>query len=135
MTYDDDLETRSPSGWALGGVIFAGTMLIVTGLFQFFEGLAAIIDDEFYVALPNYVYEVDTTAWGWIHLVLGALVVLIGIYLFRRSAVAAAIAIVLAALSAISNFFFLPYSPLWALLIIAIDIFVIWAIAKSGIFD
>jgi hypothetical protein len=135
MTSSSELDTREPSGWAVGGTVFAATMLIMIGVFQFFQGLAAIIDDQFYVELPNYVYEVDTTAWGWIHMVIGALLLLTGVFLFQRSAVAGAIAMVLAALSAISNFFFMPYAPLWALLIIAIDIFVIWAIAKSGVFD
>ena len=34
-------------------------------------------------------------------------------------------------LSAITNFLFIPY-PIWALLIITLDIFVIWAIAAHG---
>ena len=38
---------------------------------------------------------------------------------------ARAVGIVLAALSAIANFLFLPYSPVWSVLIIALDVFVI----------
>lgn len=127
-------STRSePPGWASGGVIFAATMMIIIGVFQALEGLAAIIDDEFYVVLPNYTFDLDVSAWGWVHLILGIVIALAGFYLFTGSSVAGGVAIGLAALSAIANFFFIPYYPFWSLLIIAIDVFVIWAIARSGI--
>ncbi len=127
-------STRSePPGWASGGVIFAATMMIIIGVFQALEGLAAIIDDEFYVVLPNYTFDLDVTAWGWVHLILGIVIALAGFFLFTGSSVAGGVAIGLAGLSAISNFFFIPYYPFWSLLIIAIDVFVIWAIARSGI--
>ena len=73
-------DRKDVSGWAIGGTIFAATMMIMVGLFQFFEGLAAIINDEFFVTLENYAFEVDTTAWGWIHLILGVVLVLAGFY-------------------------------------------------------
>jgi hypothetical protein len=132
-TSPNEIDDRQPPGWAAGGVIFAATMMIVIGVFQAFEGLAAIIDDEFYVVLPNYTFDLDTTAWGWVHLIIGVLIALAGFYLFTGSAIAGGIAIGLAVVSAISNFFFIPYFPFWAVLIIAIDVFVIWAIARSGI--
>lgn len=126
-------DTGNRSMWATGGVVFAATMLVMVGVFQFFEGLAAIINDEFYVALPNYAYELDVSGWGWIHLIIGVLVALTGFFLFSGSAVAGGVAIGLAGLAAISNFFFIPYYPIWSLLIIAMAVFVIWAIASSGI--
>lgn len=124
-------ERKAESGWVRGGVTFAATMMILVGVFQFFEGLAAIIDDQFYVVLENYAYDIDTTAWGWVHLIVGALVVLAGIYLIRGSAIAGGVAIALAMLAAIANFFFIPYYPLWSLLIIALCVFVIWAISRT----
>lgn len=77
-----------PSGWATGGVIFAATMMVLIGVFQALEGLAAIIDDEFFVVLPNYTFDLDTTAWGWVHLILGIVIALAGFFLFTGSAVA-----------------------------------------------
>lgn len=132
-TSPNEISDRQPPGWATGGVIFAATMMIIVGVFQAFEGLAAIIDDEFYVVLPNYTFDLDTTAWGWVHLIIGVLIALAGFYLFTGSAIAGGVAIALAGVSAINNFFFIPYFPFWAVLIIAIDVFVIWAIARSGI--
>lgn len=118
--------------WAIGGMIFAASMMIMLGIWQIIVGLAALIDDEFFLATPNYTYEIDTTAWGWIHLIIGVIVALAGFFLFTGATVARAIGIILASLSAIANFLFLPYYPLWALVIIAINIFVIWALATAG---
>ncbi|MBE1876665.1 hypothetical protein IHE71_13220 [Myceligenerans sp. TRM 65318] len=120
---------------ALGGVVLAATIMIMVGLFQFLEGLAAVISDEFFVVLPNYAFAVDVTTWGWIHLILGVLVVVAGFFLFAGSAVAGAVAIVLAGATAVANFFFIPYYPFWSLLIIAIAVYVIWSITRAGLFD
>ena len=115
------------------GVMFAATLMIVGGILQVFQGISAIANDEFFVTLPNYVVTLDVSTWGWIHLVFGALVILAGFSLFSGSRVAAIFALVLAMLSAIANFGFIPYYPVWALFIIAVDVFIIWAIARSGV--
>ena len=126
-------ERQDPSGWAVGGVTFAGVMMIMIGAFQGIAGLVAIIDDSFYVVGRNYTFDIDTTAWGWIHLLLGALVLLAGIYLFAGKTWAAATAVVLAVISAIANFFFIPYYPFWSLLMIAMAIWVIWSLTRPGV--
>lgn len=118
--------------WAVGGVIFAASMMIMLGIWQIIVGFAALVEDEFFLATPNYTYEIDTTAWGWIHLSIGVIVTLTGFFLFTGATAARVIGIILASLSAIANFLFLPYYPLWALVIIAINIFVIWALASAG---
>jgi len=117
------------------GVMFAATLMIVGGILQVFQGISAIANDEFFVTLPNYVVTIDVTTWGWIHLVFGILVVLGGFSLFSGTRAAAIFALVLAVLSAIANFGFIPYYPLWALFIIAVDVFIIWAIARSGVLE
>jgi hypothetical protein len=116
------------STWASGVSVFAASMMLVVGAFQFFEGLVAVANDNFYVKTPNYVLQLDTTQWGWIHMILGVLVVLAGIFIFTGNIVARSVGILLAGLSALGNFFWLPYYPLWSIIIIAIDVFVIWAL-------
>lgn len=128
-------RTRRVSPWAVGGLVFASTIMIMVGIFQAFQGLAALLNDEFFVTVNDYTYELDLTTWGWIHLIGGILVLIAGIALYSASAVAGVVAIVLAGLSAVTNFFFVPYYPLWSLLIIALAIYVIWAIVKSGVFE
>ncbi len=130
--YGSSPSGREPSGWAVGGVIFAGCMMIMIGTFGVLEGLAAIIKDSFFVVGANYAYKVDVTTWGWVHLILGAVVVLAGFYVFTGSLWARIIGIVLAIFSAIANFLFIPYYPFWTILIIALDAFVIWALAAHG---
>ena len=120
------------SGWAVGFVLFAAVMMIMVGIFQAFDGLVAIFNDTFYVATRNYLFQFDATTWGWIHLILGLLVAFAGYGLLSGQTWARVVAITLAVLSAIANFLWLPYYPFWALLIIAVNIFVIWAIAAHG---
>jgi hypothetical protein len=121
------------SGWAIGGLGFAATMMILVGSFQIIAGLAAIIEDETFVLTPNYAFELDVSGWGWIHLLLGILLLLAGFALFAQKVWAGVFAIVLAVLSAIANFFYIPYYPWWAILIIAIDVWVIWALTRPGV--
>jgi len=116
--------------WARGGLIFAATLMLIIGVYQIFLGIAAIARNAFFVVGANYFYQIDTTAWGWIHLGVGVLVAAAGFFLFTGATVAKIIGIALISLSAIANFFFLPYYPVWSLLIIALDVFAIWAIAN-----
>jgi hypothetical protein len=122
---------QAARSWATGGMVFAGIVLILSGLFQFFQGIAAVAKDDIYVAVPNYVLKLNTSSWGWIHLIIGILVALTGFAVLSGATWARAVGIGLAALSAFTNFFFLPYYPLWALVIIGLDIFVIWSLASA----
>ena len=123
------------SGWAASGVAFAGTMLMLIGSFQVIAGLTAIFNDEFFVVAPNYTFDLDTSAWGWLHLLLGAAMVTTGLGLFGGRTWARAAAIVFASLSALMNFFFIPYYPFWSVLVIALDVWVIWAVTRPGALD
>jgi hypothetical protein len=125
-------DTPVVSGWAIGGMAFAGTMLILVGVFQAITGLSAIFEDQFFVVTQNYVFDLDVTVWGWIHLILGALVAFAGWSLFARKTWAAVVAIALAMLSAVANFLFIPYYPFWSLLMIAIAVWVIWSVTRPG---
>jgi hypothetical protein len=81
----------------------------------------------------EYAFKVDVTAWGWIHLLLGILVLLAGFALFAQKEWAGVLAIVLAVLSAIANFFAIPYYPWWSILVIALAIWVIWSLTRPGV--
>lgn len=131
MSEYETTRPREPlSGWAVGGIAFAGVMLVVLGLFQTISGLAAIFEDDFFVVAANYTFELDVTAWGWIHLVLGIVMILAGFSLFGGSTWARVVGIALAVLAAIANFFFIPYYPFWSLLIIALAVWVIWSLTR-----
>lgn len=114
--------------WATGWTAFAGVMMIFGGAMAIFEGIAAIAEDDVFVTTRNYTYSFDLTSWGWIHMLLGVLVVLAGIAVFSGVMWARVVGIALAGLSMIANFMWLPYSPVWASVLIAVDAFVIWAL-------
>jgi hypothetical protein len=113
---------------AHGVSLFGGIVLATVGLFQFFEGVSAVRKDKVYASTPQYVYEFDLTVWGWFHLVVGALAVAAGIAIVVGQPWAFFVGIFLASLSALTQFLFMPYYPLWALTIIAVDVAVIWAL-------
>jgi hypothetical protein len=130
-------ESRPPdgprvSGWVSGGVVFAATVLVMVGIFQVIEALVALLDDDFYVVRRNYTFDLDVTAWGWIHLILGLVLVVVGLALFAGREWAAISAVVFAGWSAVANFLFIPYYPLWSILAIALNVWVIWALTRSG---
>jgi purine-cytosine permease-like protein len=75
-------------------MVFAATMLIIIGTFQAINGLVAIIDDDFYVVRRNYTFDLDTTGWGWIHLILGIVLIVVGLALYARQEWAAISAVV-----------------------------------------
>jgi len=115
--------------WAGGLTVFAGVILTIVGVFQFFQGLAAIIKGSFYVVAPNNIYEFSVSGWGWIHLVLGIVLAVIGYFILTGQPWARTVGIAVAALSALANFLFIPYYPIWALVLIALDVAVIWALS------
>jgi hypothetical protein len=123
---------RETSGTAVGFILFAAIMMLMVGIFQAIEGLVAIFENEFYVATRNYLFQFDATTWGWIHLIGGIIVALAGWGLLSGQTWARTVAIIVAVLSAIVNFAFIPYYPFWSLLIITLDVFVIWAVAAHG---
>ena len=134
MTEYDDTTTQyeEPSGGAAGLIVFAGILMMMIGVFHAIAGLVALIQDSFYVATPNYLLEFDVTTWGWIHLIAGIVVAFAGFGVMRGQTWARVVGITVAVLSAIANFGFIPYYPVWSLLIIALDVFVIWALAVHG---
>jgi hypothetical protein len=110
-------------------MVLAATLLIMVGIWQIFEGIGAIAKDDVFVRGVSYTYKFNLTTWGWIHLILGALMVIAGFGLFTASMWARVLGIAFAVLSAIAQFAFVPYYPLWSLTIVAVDVFIIWSLA------
>ena len=121
-----------PSRTAVGVTVFAAVMLIMIGAFQAIQGLVALVNDTFYVAGEKYIFTLDLTSWGWIHLLLGAVIAVAGYFVLQGKVWARTVGVIVASLSALFNFAWLPHYPLWGLTIIALDVFVIWALTVHG---
>jgi hypothetical protein len=114
-----------------GSTVIAATLMILSGLWSFFVGLTAILKQSFFLTQSNYTFQWSVHGWGWLHLVLGIVVLAAGACVLLGQTWAKALGIVLAVFSGLSYFLFLPYYPLWSIVMIAIDVFVIWALAAS----
>jgi hypothetical protein len=125
-------ERDQVTGWT-GWVVFAGLMLVMLGLFQAIEGLVAIFDQGYYlVGSEGLVVNVDYTAWGWVHLILGVLAIAAGFGLIAGNMAARVVGVILAVISAILNLAFIAAYPVWSIIVIAIDVIVIYAIVVHG---
>jgi hypothetical protein len=126
----DSVFDKPGSAWADGLAVFGGCALLTLGVFQFVQGLSAALEDEVYLRTPNYVFDFDLTAWGWIHMIIGVIAVVVGGAIVAGQWWGFSAGIGIAILSALASFAFMPYYPLWALVIIAFDIAVIWALSS-----
>ncbi len=124
--------SAKPSGWAVGWIMFAAIMMLLIGFFHVMAGLVAIVDDNFYVATKEYVFQFDRTTWGWIHLILGIVVFIAGLSLFKGAIWARIVGVILGVISAVVGFAWLPWYPVWGILIVVIAVSVIWALTMHG---
>ncbi|MFX1756408.1 Uncharacterised protein [Rhodococcus gordoniae] len=125
----DREEMSVKQGLAAGTSVGAAIIMTLIGALQLLQGIAAVAEDEVFVTGQEYVFRFDLTTWGWVHIVVGVVMVIVGIALISGVTWARVSAMVIAALSILVNFMWLPYYPGWALAIIALDVVVIWAVA------
>jgi hypothetical protein len=130
MTYASNESNYS--SWAVGWAGFAGLMLVLMGAFDVIQGLVALFNDEFFVVTQDWVFKFDITAWGWIQLILGIVLVASGFGIFSGHVAGRTVGVFAAGSAAIVNFAWLPYYPLWSIIVIAISVAVIWALTAHG---
>jgi hypothetical protein len=124
--------TDPATGW-VGWIIFAAVFMIVIGAMNAIQGLAALFRDEAYwVTLQGDIVTFDVTTWGWIHLIFGILLVLVGVMLMQGSTFARVIGIALVSLNMIAQFSWTTLYPFWGLIVIAIDVVIIYALVVHG---
>ena len=117
------------NAYAGGVTIGAAALLGIAGVFGILQGIAALADDKIFVHEDGWTFEFSLTTWGWIHLIVGIIAVLIAVGMAMASTWARAAAIVIACVSIITQFMWLPWHPWWAILVIVVDLLVIWAVS------
>ncbi len=126
------MSDNQVSGAAIGWSAFAAFMLMMLGIFQALAGIAAIANDELFAVTQDYVIKLDTTQWGWVHLIIGILVFLAGLGIFSGNVLARTVGVLVAIGSAVSAFIYLPIQPVWSSILIAVAVSVIWALTAHG---
>jgi hypothetical protein len=120
------------SGW-VGWIFFAAIFMMINGAFEIIQGLAAILKDKsYFVAGDNGAVVFNLRTWGWIHLVFGIILVVVGLYLMRGVTWARVAAVVVVAINMIGQFSFLGAYPGWSIVALAIDAFILYAIIVHG---
>jgi hypothetical protein len=135
-TYEQSTQTADYSytertGWT-GWIAFAGVMMIIGGSLNLFHGIVAAVNDDWAGFTNRSDAFFDVSQWGWIHIIMGGLVLLAGIGVFSGNVLARTVGVILAGISLIVNFFYIPVYPLWALTVMVIDVLVIWALTAHG---
>ncbi|MFH8655782.1 DUF7144 family membrane protein [Streptomyces afghaniensis] len=115
-------------GFAVGLMVFGAVMLMIAGILGILRGIAAIAEDDVFLSTPNYVFEFDLTGWGWVHLILGVVAVIVSMGLFQASTWARVAGVGIAGLVIIANFLSLPSYPVWSVVMIAMSGFIVWAL-------
>jgi hypothetical protein len=128
MTGTQQVERTGWTGW----VVFAGVMMIVVGALQAIYGLVAVLNDTWVVWGNGKAVLLDIKTWGWIHLIIGAVVVLAGIGVLSGNILARIVGVAVAVISLVAAFLALPLYPVWSIIVIAIDLLVIWALTAHG---
>jgi hypothetical protein len=126
-----DYSTDQRTGWT-GWVVFAGVMMILGGILWAIVGLIALFNSDWVVFGKEAALWIDLSGWGWIHLILGLLMTLAGFLVIQGNMFGRTVAVILAMLSIIINFVWLPVYPIWSIVIITIDIFIIYAVMVHG---
>ena len=107
-------------------------MMVLGGAWWIMAGIVALVNDTFYVVGNEYIFQFDVTTWGWIHLLLGIVILFAAYGLFSGAVWARTVGVIIAVVWALFAFAWLPWYPLWAILLITISVFVIWALTAHG---
>ncbi|HEX5857867.1 MAG TPA: hypothetical protein VFY91_07155 [Microbacterium sp.] len=123
---------RTTTKW-VGWVVFAGVILLVSGLFSVIQGIVALVGPDAYFAVTDgSLFLFDAQGWGWWNIIVGVLLLLTGAALFAGQTWARVVAVILVVLSAVGQLLLIPAQPWWSLIIIAVDVLVIYALTVHG---
>ena len=127
-----DLRRSDVTGW-VGWIVFAGFFMIINAIFGGLQGLSALLRDQsYFVVGENGLLTFNYTAWGWIHLILGILLIIVGIFLLRGAGWARILAVIIVGIHMIAQFGFISSFPVWGIIMIALDALILYALLVHG---
>jgi len=131
-TYEETAYEGEVSPARAGGMMLAAVLMVFSGLVTFFDGIVGIVNGTFYPTVSNYAFNVGPTGRGIVNMALGAVIFAAGVSLLLGMLWARIVGIVLAAMIGIYNFLILPWYPLWSIILVALNVYIIWALATAG---
>lgn len=120
-------------GQPVGPMRYFGVPFLISGVLSILQGIAGIAKDRLFGAPRQYEYRFDLTSWGWIHLVVGVALVIVGVGVLRAMSWGRAAGVTIAAISLVTQFMFIPYYPLWSISVMTLDLIILWAMARIAI--
>lgn len=128
-------ETRNArnDGQPAGPMRYFGVLLLLSGVLSILQGIAGIAKDRLFGVPRYYEYRFDLTSWGWIHLVVGVALVIVGVGVLRAMSWGRAAGVTTASISLVTQFMFIPYYPLWSISVMALDLIILWGLARIAI--
>jgi hypothetical protein len=129
------MQQREVTGWA-GWAIFAAFIMMLVGVFDIIAGLVAIFDDDYLIVQQGrddnlYIIK-DVTAWGWVVLIIGVIILLAGLAVLRGAVWARTIGVIMAFLQACAHLATIDSHPWWSLIVIVLDVLVIYGLVVHG---
>ncbi|HKX66127.1 MAG TPA: hypothetical protein VJN29_02795 [Intrasporangium sp.] len=128
-------NTETRRGWGHGVVLFAGTLMLVLGILEFLRGLTALFENTLFVNTPDYIFALDVTTWGWLHLIWGVVLAAVGGAILAGRLVGRIVGLSIVTIAMVLNFVSLPIYPLWSVVMIALCIFIMWALCAEDSVD
>ncbi|MFF9491192.1 DUF7144 family membrane protein [Streptomyces flaveolus] len=120
-------------GRPTGPIRYFGVPLLISGILSILQGIAGIAKDRLFGVPRHYEYRFDLTSWGWIHLVVGVALVIVGVGMLRAMSWGRAAGLTTAAISLVTQFMFIPYYPLWSISVMTLDLIILWGMARIAI--
>ena len=121
------VDVKQPTGW-VGWVYFAGILMLIRAFFQGFTGVVALTKPTTFVVTNERLAVFNFTAWGWIHIIFGILLLSAGFSVLAGGMWGRIVGVIMATLAIIANMAFLPAYPIWSIIAIVIDILIIYAL-------
>jgi len=122
---------NQPTGW-VGWGFFAGFMMVVMGVMQSISGLTALLNDDWLLVTQRSLLVFDFTTWGWVHLLLGVVVLAAGFSVLHGAVWARTVGVLLAGISLVANLAYVNTYPIWSIVIMIVDVLVIYALTVHG---
>ena len=116
-------------------MLFAGMFLLISGVLGALRGLATLFNNTLYVSTPKYIFAFNVTTWGWIHLVWGVVLVVIGGLILAERPIGRILALVPVTIAILINFASMPLYPFWSVALLVFNAIVIWALCTAEFRD